>query len=821
MTQDSEKRFHSIMDKLFQNAQATPNSNSTSSPSSSSPSGVQLSRGKKRSYSSSALVVGELRSKGDVIEALQKHSSASAGSSDAPLCRPWDRGDLLKRLTTFKSMTWFGKPKVVNALNCARRGWINVDMDTIACESCGARLLFSTPSSWNQQQVEKAALVFSLKLDNGHKLLCPWIDNACDEALAEFPPTPPPILVNRFRERCSMLLHLSALPVISSSFLKWMKSSHLKQFLEESSLQEFGDDSLSKSEIEYIRDGHDSDTAKLYYQALKIISLFGWEPRSLPYVVDCKTGSDQSLKTSTILDPRPAVNLHAAATKENNRIAEIPSELHSQPNSVVLDCRLCGASVGLWTFHTAPRPVEIIRLVGSTEMNSESGTHDSGNKSFFINHAGIGNVGTSNESISNLTSTIAGGPTPARQSFKATITLPVIGQNLRARLFNDEKFSDHTYNDQEDQEMAPADSLDKNLLHDSKTNEDTEQIDQPEDIRLFQNKKLDQGCSTTGDDQTPLLEGTNVTEQGTFPESGLNGSIEETQVKSTDNVPVQKNETVENAENSRQLDSGNKAADLHPDPSSVENSLTMTDAVMITSSECSEKELSSLVYDKCDSQQVSENTSNSKETSLVSNKCDSQQVSENTSNSKETSAVPDKCDSQQVPENILISKETSIVPDKCDSQQVLPSLVDTNTDITGEKESMKDKLGSDNHTTSGSQDPEGGDAKDKAHTSVNSGTNGGANYPKGAPSDNIMEFDPIRQHRPFCPWTATGSVAPGWKQTLTALHRDKSSSPHSPKNSPAASLIKVDDPVRSVRDLFTSSAKKLKSSLVSNENSKH
>lgn len=77
-----------------------------------SPSGVQLSRGRKRPYSSSALVVGELRSKSDVIEALQKHSSASVGSSDAPLCRPWDRGDLLKRLATFKSMTWFGKPKV-------------------------------------------------------------------------------------------------------------------------------------------------------------------------------------------------------------------------------------------------------------------------------------------------------------------------------------------------------------------------------------------------------------------------------------------------------------------------------------------------------------------------------------------------------------------------------------------------------------------------------------------------------------------------------------------------------------------------------------
>lgn len=27
-----------------------------------------------------------------------------------------------------------------------------MDIDTIACEACGVRLLFSTPASWNQQQ---------------------------------------------------------------------------------------------------------------------------------------------------------------------------------------------------------------------------------------------------------------------------------------------------------------------------------------------------------------------------------------------------------------------------------------------------------------------------------------------------------------------------------------------------------------------------------------------------------------------------------------------------------------------------------------------
>ena len=76
-----------------------------------SSSGPQLSRGRKRPNPSSALALVEPRSRGDIIEGSQ-HSSALAGTSQAPICRPWDRGDLMRRLATFKSMTWFAKPKV-------------------------------------------------------------------------------------------------------------------------------------------------------------------------------------------------------------------------------------------------------------------------------------------------------------------------------------------------------------------------------------------------------------------------------------------------------------------------------------------------------------------------------------------------------------------------------------------------------------------------------------------------------------------------------------------------------------------------------------
>lgn len=53
--------------------------------------------------------------------------------------------------------------QVVSAVNCAIRGWINVDSDIIACEACGSRLLFSTPSSWTQHQ-GKSFLTFIILL---------------------------------------------------------------------------------------------------------------------------------------------------------------------------------------------------------------------------------------------------------------------------------------------------------------------------------------------------------------------------------------------------------------------------------------------------------------------------------------------------------------------------------------------------------------------------------------------------------------------------------------------------------------------------------
>lgn len=110
--------------------------------------------------------------------------------------------------------------------------------------------------------------MFSLKLDSGHKLLCPWIDNACDERLAEFPPTMPADLVDQFRERSKLLFQLFALPVISPSVIEFMRrrSPQLEEFLRQPLMVDTQEGNAVFSQLQNIENVSDVVSAKLYYQ---------------------------------------------------------------------------------------------------------------------------------------------------------------------------------------------------------------------------------------------------------------------------------------------------------------------------------------------------------------------------------------------------------------------------------------------------------------------------------------------------------------------------------------------------------------------------
>ncbi|KAF2298838.1 hypothetical protein GH714_028258 [Hevea brasiliensis] len=553
MADDPEKRFQSIMDKLFHAPKSLSNPSSG------------VIKGKKRHNPESALALVEPRTRGDVVGSSQR----SLAPAEAPLCRPWDRGDLMRRVATFRSMTWFAKPK-----------------------------------------------------------------------------------------------------------------------------------------------------------AQKLISLCGWEPRSLPYVVDCKERPKKLIKDADNLNSsnivtngqNTSISFYSATTNENLEATEdfsLLSGLQADPHSIVLDCKLCGASVGLWTFSTVPRPVELFRLVGYTEVNSRKNYgQDSGNESQVDNRGAVANsasngVLSSIDRPSTLNLTIAGGPPPTKQNFKATISLPVIGRNLRARLSYDSGFRDRTFNDLEVQSIS-----DKNIFVKEKgitENSFGEQVSLPEPVVMLKSKTADQGqCSYASGDQSSCL---NI-------ESGEKGSAlrkesdiyMECSTESTADIAQsfdQNYRLLENAQNAGSLDS---AAGSFGSSQIIISSVSGPGATVA----------------------IGNGNSTSDSLALVASEI---------------------CNQQEVPgADVLCGK-----------------------DITSKVDSTKGK-----------------ELKEI--------------------SDEGMEFDPIRQHRHFCPWiVSTNSGAAGWKQTLSALFRLKEHSSPSTKSPSPTSVIKVDDPITSVRKLFMSpSAKKMK-----------
>ena len=42
--------------------------------------------------------------------------------------------------------------QAASSLSCSRRGWVNVDVDKIECELCGANLEFISSVSWTPME---------------------------------------------------------------------------------------------------------------------------------------------------------------------------------------------------------------------------------------------------------------------------------------------------------------------------------------------------------------------------------------------------------------------------------------------------------------------------------------------------------------------------------------------------------------------------------------------------------------------------------------------------------------------------------------------
>ncbi|KAJ7968991.1 Nuclear-interacting partner of ALK [Quillaja saponaria] len=303
---------------------------------------------------------------------LSTSAGGSGFGSSQPSCRPWERGDLLRRLATFKPLNWFGKPKVISSLACAQRGWMHVEVDKIVCESCGACLSFASSPSWTQTEVENAGESFAKELDSGHKVNCPWRGNSCPDSLVQFPPAPQSALIGGYKDRCDGLVQFQYLPKVAVSAIEQMRVSRgpqIERFLTQlqNLMSEVDFKPESISDLETSRD----EAYCLYFHAQKLISLCGWEPRWLLNVQDCEEHSAQSARNGYSFgltqaqvhlsqDPGSSRKALSTTTKKDSGKSKVSvKESRLESRSPLLDCSLCGATVRILDFLIVPRPARI------------------------------------------------------------------------------------------------------------------------------------------------------------------------------------------------------------------------------------------------------------------------------------------------------------------------------------------------------------------------------------------------------------------------------------------------------------------------------
>nr|CAB3497955.1 unnamed protein product [Digitaria exilis] len=296
------------------------------------------------------------------------HSFDAAGTAmdSAPSCRPWERGDLLRRLATFKPSTWASKPKAASSLACAQRGWVNIDLDKIECESCGAHLIFNALTSWSPVEVANAGEAFAEQLDAAHQNSCPWRGNSCADSLVQLHLTQS-ALIGGFKDRCDGLLQFTSLPVIASSAIEYMRMTRSAQIdrLLSQSIAFLSGVLGCKAESTPGVDIH-NDFSCIYSQAQKLIALYGWEPRWLPNVQDCEENSTHSAKNAPSVGPDEPLYPHfvehnknsfSASAKKDKGKGKLPlRDSGCSMRSPLLDCSLCGATVRMWDFRPVLRP---------------------------------------------------------------------------------------------------------------------------------------------------------------------------------------------------------------------------------------------------------------------------------------------------------------------------------------------------------------------------------------------------------------------------------------------------------------------------------
>jgi hypothetical protein len=278
------------------------------------------------------------------LKDTQAHSVLAALLPD-PNCprgsgRPWDRGDLFRRLKTFRPATWFAKPDSISASECARRGWENTELDKLTCESCNAAVSCPISPHLLPNEAAKAGEQCKQRMTQAHDLSCPWRGTVCSKSLLRFPEMPRNVMLYDFKDRLEGMLQLVCVPPLSKDAIDMLFSGtlgpHVKRLAAlgpQEILGSLRDDTTREASEDDLIQGTATFRQDKYLQRLRIIALCGWS-------LEVLSSNSTSEAKSTNINQCASTNCHGTIG----------------PESSAFVCGLCGAKAGLWMFFPNCKP---------------------------------------------------------------------------------------------------------------------------------------------------------------------------------------------------------------------------------------------------------------------------------------------------------------------------------------------------------------------------------------------------------------------------------------------------------------------------------
>lgn len=163
------------------------------------------------------------------VISLPSRRNTSTPSKPPPNFSPWSQETFLARLKTFSSVSlWHPKPDSINEVEWAKRGWVCVDVNTVACKGgCGRRVVVSVDAPMHSEHDEEdegqqedeededmsfeqaLAQRYKSQIVEGHSPSCLWRQEGCKDDIYRLPVVRPSIWQPELQNRVKSLLGMT------------------------------------------------------------------------------------------------------------------------------------------------------------------------------------------------------------------------------------------------------------------------------------------------------------------------------------------------------------------------------------------------------------------------------------------------------------------------------------------------------------------------------------------------------------------------------------------------------------------------------------